>query len=243
MIKTPAIVIRTVDFKDSDRMLTLLTRDYGLMSAKIRAAKKQTSKLFSASSLFCCGDYEFYEKNGRYGIRGCRIMHTFQRLCDDFDAYSTACFIADASGKFAQEDFAAPKLFALVANALYTLEKKSASPGAVLCYFIQRLLYIEGVYPGLDRCVICGGGEASFFSPEHGGVVCENCAQSNGGDFLDAAVLNALSAMAGILPKDIGNVQIPDGIEIRLKQLLINYLEYVLQKPLKSTKFVGRKDM
>jgi recombinational DNA repair protein (RecF pathway) len=40
MRKTMAVVIRTVDFKDNDRMITFLTKDYGLMSAKVRGAKK-----------------------------------------------------------------------------------------------------------------------------------------------------------------------------------------------------------
>ncbi len=239
MIKTKAIVLRTVDFKDNDRMLTLLTKDFGLMSARVRAAKKQTSKLFCSSSLFCCGDYEFYEKNGYYGVRGCRILHTFSRLGDDYDVYSVASFIADVSCRVAQEDYPAPKLFALVLNALYALDTGAASPDTVICYFIQRLLYIEGVYPGLEKCVICGSNDISFFSAEHGGVVCKNCSKSYGGESIDAKVLEVLRSITKVLPKDIGGLNLPKKSEGTLKQLLIAYIEHVLQSPLKTSKFVG----
>ena len=240
MRRTSAIVIKTVDFNESDRMLTLLTKDYGLMPAKVKAAKKQTSKLFSAASLFCCGDYEFYEKDERFGVRGCEIRHTFHRLTEDYDAFSAACFIADAAGQVAQEDFEAPKLFALVVNALYALETASAPPGTVLCYFLQRLLMLEGMYPQIDRCVVCGAANPSRFSAEHGGALCTVCAKTHGGVPAGRAALQALAGMAGVLPVDIGTVCLDPDTQSRLQALLTGCLENILQKPLKSSRFVKK---
>lgn len=238
MIRTSAVVIRIADFKDTDRMLTLLTKEFGLMSAKVKAAKKQTSKLFSSSSLFCCGEYEFYEKGGYYGVRGCEITHSFQKLSENYDAYSAACFVADVAGKIAQEEFSEPKLFALVVNALYALETGAASPDTAICYFIQRLLYIEGLYPEVDGCVFCGSTSVSHFSAEHGGTVCPECAKTQGGERIDLKILTTLKSIADILPRDIGKVKIAEETQIKLKQLLISYLENALQKPLKSAKYI-----
>lgn len=238
MIRTSAIVIRTADFKDADRMLTLLTKDFGLMSARVKAAKKQTSKLFCSSSLFCCGEYEFYEKGGYYGVRGCEITHTFQKLSEDYGAYSAACFIADAAGKVAQEEFPEPKLFALVVNALYALETAAALPDAAVCYFIQRLLYIEGLYPAIGECVFCGSKSVSHFSAGHGGTVCSVCAKTHGAERIDLKLMTALKSMADVLPKDIGRIRVEEESLIKLKQLLISYLENALQKPLKSAKYI-----
>jgi DNA repair protein RecO (recombination protein O) len=238
MIRTGAVVIRTADFKDEDRMLTLLTKDFGLMSAKVKAAKKQTSKLFCSSSLFCCGEYEFYEKGGYYGVRGCSITHSFQKLSEDYDKYSAACFIADAAGKVAQEEYPAPKLFALVVNALFALETKAAGPDIAVCYFIQRLLYLEGLYPSIDECVICGRADVTHFSAEHGGALCPECAKTHGGERIGGEVLNALGSMADVIPKDMGKLLLNAETAVRLKALLISYLEYALQKPLKTSRFV-----
>jgi DNA repair protein RecO (recombination protein O) len=239
MIRTNAIIIRTADYSETDRMITLLTKDLGLLSAKVKAAKKQTSKLFCSSSLFCCGEYELYEKSGFYGVRGCNITHSFQKLSEDYDSYSVACFIADAAGKIAQEGFAEPKLYALVVNALYTLETKSASPGTVLCYFIQRLLYIEGLYPSPDSCAICGDVAVSRFSAENGGFICEKCAGACGGTWIDKEAVEALRGMSDIVPKDICKVRLTERAEEGLKKLLIAFLENTLQKPLKSSKFIS----
>jgi len=234
-----AVVIRTADFKDNDRMLTLLTRQHGLMSAKARGAKKQTGKLFFASSLFCCGEYTFYEKNGFFGVKGAHVKYRFGHLQADYDAYAAACFIADVCGKVAQEDYAAPKLFALTVNALYALDTGAAHVETALCYFVQRLLQIEGLFPELNACAYCGSEEGlTSFSIEHDGVVCHDCAPKGDSQFVGERLIGALDAMRPVLPVDIADVDIPETEREKLADLLIAVLEYALQTPLKTTAFV-----
>ncbi len=236
--QTLAVVIRTADYKENDRMVTLLTKEFGKMSASARGSRKPTSKLFASSSLFCCGEYVFYEKDGRYGIKSCAVRRTFFNMQNDFDAYAAACFIADAVDKVAQEDDVSPGLFTLTVNALYALDT-GLSPGTVLSYFVQRLLYIEGVYPNLKSCVLCGRREdLTRFSAEHGGAVCAVCARTHGGTGLEGDVMDALRQMARTGPGDIGSINLSEGLQDRMKKALVHYLEHVLQKPLKTTAFV-----
>jgi len=236
--QTLAVVIRTADYKDNDRMITLLTKDYGKMSASVRGARKPTSKLFVAASLFCCGEYMFYEKDGRYGVKSCTVRRTFFNMQSDYDAYAAACFIAEAVDKVAQEDNVSPGLFALTVNALYALDT-GASPGTTLCYFVQRLLHIEGVYPNLKSCVFCGRRDnLTRFSAEHGGAVCAACGHKHGGSALDAEVLEALARMARTSPGDIAALDIAQKTQEKLKKALVTYLMHVLQKPLKTAAFV-----
>ena len=237
---TMAVVIRTVDYNDNDKMVTLLTQDYGRMSARIRGCKKPACKLFSAASLFCCGDYSFFEKDGRYGVKGCAIRRTFFGLQSDYDAYAAACFIADAVDKVAQEDDVPSGLFTLTVNALYALDTGAAPAGTVLCWFLQRLLHIEGVYPSLAACAACGS-EPPFvkFSAEHGGALCKNCARGVKAEPIDDAFLIALRLLARTAAKDLGCVSISEDVQKRLSTALIAYLEHVLQRPLKTARFLG----
>ena len=50
--KTRAVVLREVDYKDNDRILTLLTEDRGLLTVKARGVKSKSSKLKVACQLF-----------------------------------------------------------------------------------------------------------------------------------------------------------------------------------------------
>ena len=236
--QTLAVVLRTADYKDNDKMLTLLTKQYGRMSANARGAKKQTSKLFSSASLFSCGDYSFYEKDGRYGVKSCAIQRTFFNLQNDYDAFSAACFIADAVDKVAQEDDVSPGLFSLTVHALYALDT-AVPPRLVLCYFLQRLLKIEGVYPCLNACVLCGAQSGlGVFSAAHGGAVCAVCARAVKGAKLDEALILAMRSMARTTPADMCTLKIDTTIQQRLCGMLVAYLEHVLQRPMKTARFV-----
>jgi DNA repair protein RecO (recombination protein O) len=241
--ETMAVVLRTADYKDSDRMVTMLTKEYGKMSAAARGAKKPTSKLFAAASLFCCGEYMFYEKDGRYGLKSCAVRRTFFDLQNDYDAFAAACFIADAVDKVAQEDDVTPGLFSLTISALYALDT-GVAPGTALSYFVQRLLYIEGVYPNLKSCVLCGSRTGlTRFSAEHGGAVCTKCAHTHGGIGLEGDVLDALQRMARTLPGDMDSLDLSAEMQDKLKKALVGYLEYVLQKPLKTSPFIWGKSV
>ena len=236
MRKTMAVVLRTADFKDNDSMLTLLTQDHGLMSAKVRGAKKQTGKLFCASRQFCCAEYSFYEKDGRFGVKACHIKQSFGHMQDDYEAYASACFVSEVIQKVAQEENESRKMFALVVNVLYALDVKAVSPKTAACYFVQRLLQIEGVYPQTEECVICGSTESlEKFSVSHGGTVCKKCAEGNS---IDARLLTALRAMKTVLPKDIDEISMPKGIEAKLLKSLTDYLEQTLQISLKTKRFL-----
>ncbi len=235
---TMAVVIRTVDYNDNDKMVTLLTKDYGRMSARIRGCKKPACKLFSAASLFCCGDYTFFEKDGRYGVKGCVISRTFA-LQNDYEAFTAACFIADAVDKMVQEDDVHSGLFTLTVNALFALDTGAAPPRTVLCWFLQRLLHIEGVYPSFGMCAACGSEPPLVkFSAEQGGALCPVCARGIKGDNIDDAFLNALRLLARTQAKDIGSLRIGDDVQKRLSAALIAYLEHVLQRPLKTARYL-----
>ena len=235
MRTTTGIVLRAVDYRDNDVMLTLLTKDFGLMSAKAVGAKKPAGKMFAAAALLCCGDYEFYEKDGRFGVRGCQVRYRFFDLQNNYDAYTAACVIADAACKVAQEESADPKLFALVSQALYALDT-GGEPKSVLCYFLQRLLYVEGVYPAISHCGVCGEARAVKFSAEHGGV-CGAHAQVQDMP-LTVEMADALVNMAGVLPRDMKEVKVSEAAAEKLLPALVKYLEGVIGKPIKSARFV-----
>ena len=64
-LTTKGLVIRTVDWRDSDRLLTVLTEDYGKITVSAPGVRRRTSKLGGAGQLFAYCQYSLYEKGGR----------------------------------------------------------------------------------------------------------------------------------------------------------------------------------
>ena len=66
--KVLGVVTRAVNYRDHDRILTLVTRERGKLTATARGCRKPQSKLLTAASPFCYGEYVLNERNGRFYV-------------------------------------------------------------------------------------------------------------------------------------------------------------------------------
>ena len=55
-----AIVLRAVNYRDSDRMLTLFSPVFGRIEAKARGCRKPKARLLAASEPFALWEYTLY---------------------------------------------------------------------------------------------------------------------------------------------------------------------------------------
>ena len=72
-----AIVLRSADYKDNDKMLTLLTPEKGKVSALARGIRKQGSSLFGTADVFSCTEFGFYIKKERYIVTQAVLKNSF----------------------------------------------------------------------------------------------------------------------------------------------------------------------
>ena len=84
-VKTDAIVLRHVDFGESDRMLTLLSPTLGKLSVSARGCRRGRARLTNATEVFCAGEYLLYQKQDKFTLMGCTIKDAFYDLRCDYD--------------------------------------------------------------------------------------------------------------------------------------------------------------
>jgi len=79
MIQTEntAIVLRRINYRDNDRMVTLLSPSRGRIDAVIRNCRKPKSHNLNAAELFALGDYMIVETGGRMTVTSVRLIETF----------------------------------------------------------------------------------------------------------------------------------------------------------------------
>ncbi len=94
-IKTDAIVLQSIDYKDNDKLLTLFSPAIGKFTAGIRGVKKPTAKLAFCAQPFCFAEYVLAEKGGRYTVTGAYLHESFFDLRMDIDRFYTACAMAE----------------------------------------------------------------------------------------------------------------------------------------------------
>lgn len=103
-IKTEAIVLQSIDYKDNDKLLTLFSPTLGKITAGIRGVKKPKAKLNFAAQPFCFAEYVLAEKGGRYTVTGAYLHESFFELRSDITRFYAACAAAELCKHLAVEN-------------------------------------------------------------------------------------------------------------------------------------------
>ena len=85
-----AIVLKITKTGESDRLLTLLTRDRGIVKAFAKAADRPKNKLHMSTNLFCYGRFTFYEGVKSTKVEECDLNETFYSLQTDIGKLALA---------------------------------------------------------------------------------------------------------------------------------------------------------
>ena len=179
------VVLRFANYRDHDRMLTLLSPEHGRMEALSRGCRRPKSPLLACSELFVRGEFVLYQSGDRYTVTSCAIEDTFYPLRLDADRLVCAsyllglCQAAVLPGENAQE------LYALLLKGLYRLAYfEKEDPMGVLAAFLLLFADAVGYRPRMNHCAHCrdtldtSGG--ALFDLAAGGLVCTSCGRQTG---------------------------------------------------------------
>ena len=164
-IKTEAIVLKSIDYKENDKMLTLFSSDLGKISAGIRGVKKPTAKLNFAAQPFCFAEYILAEKGGRYTVTGAYLHEAFYGLRLDIVRFYAACSALDVCRSVAMENESYYRSFVGLLNCLKELSLGEGDCAEALISFLLCILTECGYPIDLSYLEECDGdiGDKLFF--------------------------------------------------------------------------------
>jgi len=156
-IKTEAIVVQTLDYKDDDKLLTLFSPTLGKITAGIRGVKKPKAKLAFASQPFCFAEYVLAEKGGRYTVISAYLHESFFELRTDLERYFSACAMAEAVRELSLENERYESLFVALIEGLKGLCLAGEDAGDALVGFLLVALREIGYPLDLGYLEECDG--------------------------------------------------------------------------------------
>ena len=164
-IKTDAIVLQSIDYKDDDKLLTLFSPSLGKLIAGIRGVKKPKAKLSFAAQPFCFAEYVLAEKGGRYTVTGAYLHESFFALRTDLTCFYAACAAAEVCRGILLENEAYEGLFIGFIECLKALSLGGADVAEALIGFILIALRESGYPIDLSYYEECDGdiGEQLWF--------------------------------------------------------------------------------
>ncbi len=174
-LKIEGLVLRQTDYKDTDRILNVLTREHGKMTFRARGVRSRRSKLNSACQLLCYSEFTVFENRGNAVIDEAVPIQMFTALRQDITLLSLASYFAQVAEVVAQEDCPNPALLSLCLNAMYALGTLQKPQALVKAAFELRCACLAGYAPMLEKCPVCGSEAPDRFHLSEGSVVCAGC--------------------------------------------------------------------
>lgn len=177
-VVTKALVLRTVDYKESDRILTLLTQDMGKLTASARGCRKKGSTLAAPCQLLTWSEMVLYDYRDRWVVKEASTERLFQSVRDDLDRLSLGCYFAEVIEALAVEGLPCPELLSLMLNSLHALDKMKQKPLALVkAAFEWRAMCLAGYEPMIEGCAVCGAEapEEPRFHLKEGVLHCAKC--------------------------------------------------------------------
>ena len=151
-LTTRGLVLRTTEYKETDRILTVLSADRGLLTMKARGVRSNRSKLKGACQLLTYAEFTVGEAHGFSSITEATALEMFPELRTDIELLALASYFAQLAEVLSQEDAASPALLPLILNA-----------GAV--FLGENAPEPLGDYLAGPNHVLPTSGTARFFSP------------------------------------------------------------------------------
>ncbi len=241
LYRVEGVILKRTDVGEADRLLTLYTPDRGKLRAVAKGARKPSARKTGHVELFNRATLMIALGRDLDVVTQADTLESFMPLRNDLDRLSYAYYFAELVDRFTEEEEENRAVYDLLLHALHWLETTEKLPRTAR-YFEMQLLDGVGYRPQLQTCIHCRQElkpEDNFFTPEGGGVLHPQCAES----YRDAHALslNALKVLRYLQARDYAEVEklnLTPKVEAEVEELLHYNLTHWLERNLKSIQFL-----
>lgn len=169
------LVIRCVDLKESDRLITVFTEQMGALTALARGARSLKSRHMSSTMQFCYSSFVLYTKGDKIYVRESELIESFFNIRNSIESVALASYIAEI---LSDVTVSAPEgeLLRLALNSLYAISTEKYELEKIKAVFEMRAAAILGFMPEVISCHSCGSRTGEFSFDIMGGFIeCSKC--------------------------------------------------------------------
>jgi DNA repair protein RecO (recombination protein O) len=250
IVKTEAVVLKTIKYRETSKIITYFTKEHGKLSGIIKGARSSKNMYGTALEPMSHVSLVVYEKKGReiQTVAQCEVVHSYRHLFEDLDKMVIGMAIIELVRDIAHEQEKNIPFFQLLVKTLSTLNHATGNAINLFYTFEIHLADILGFHVFFNKCGSCGkqvvsGDETGVkveFLLDKGAPICRNC-RSERGQKVSVSVqamkiLDFLSRQHD-LEKSL-NVKIEKNVGLEIESLLFAFLRLHVSgvKALKSRK-------
>ncbi len=241
-LRSLALVLRTFDQGESDRLLHLYTESSGRVSAIAKGARRSRRRFPGTLEILTLAEVRLVDppRAALMRLEGARMVRPFERIVQELGRYAIACQLLEVLGRLTGEREASPSLFRFACGVLEVLEGESSDRLLALLVLTKTMARL-GYRPQLAACAGCGRGHETgpwvAFDPRQGGAACARCADP-GAPRTRASLLLALEAGIRTPLRERGALGLGEAEVREVEPLLERFFRFHVGLELRTTDFV-----
>ena len=152
---TTGLVLKETRYKESDRILTILTPELGVISAAAQSSLRLKSKLFSACGLFCYSEFTLVPGRNMYTVREAEVKNVFHGISSSIEGMSLAMYMAEMAMTLSPTGQEAQRELRLLLNCFYMISESKTDLRVIKAVFELRTMSECGFMPQIVCCRDC----------------------------------------------------------------------------------------
>lgn len=240
-IRTRAIVLKVMDYGESDKIVTFFTEHHGKLTGIAKGAKRSKKRFVNKLEFFSLLEITavFGHRTSLARIDQAELINPYPLLRQDYPLYTAAMLVCELIDQWTRENDSEEELFSLCLWIFESLGTGASLPDLIIC-FQMKLFDILGIGLQLDHCLLCGaeespGGDFSF-SPLHNGIVCGACGRQHDLGLLSLSLptIKILRMVQALPVSKLNRLKFSPGSRQASLRLLKGYSRFQLQRDIHS---------
>ncbi|MNW29453.1 DNA repair protein RecO [compost metagenome] len=244
LYRVEGIVIRSMDYGEGNKIVTLCTETHGKIGVLARGAKKLKSRYAALTQPFTYGEYVFYRQNNGLGtLNQGEIIESHFSLREDLFLAAYASYACELLDRTLQDEEVGQFWFTQLKACLEGLSS-GKDPQIITHLYEMKVLQAAGYGPSFDTCISCGREDDSMtVSARLGGKLCSRCRYHDPAAFnVSSGTYKLLSLFEKMDLRRLGNIEVKDTTKTELKTVMRAFMDMQLGLKLKSRNFLDQLD-
>ena len=238
--KIEGIIVSEIDYKESSKIINLLTLDYGIIGVIARGTKQIKNKLSGVTSKLTYGYFHVnYKENGLSTLIEVDVIDMFKNIRKDINLMSYSIYLLELADRVYKHDDDS-NIYKMLIASLKKIDE-GYDYKVISNIFELKMLDFLGIRPVIDECVNCGNKtDIVTISSYRGGYLCKNCAK--GEVIVNTKTIKLLRMFYYVDISKITKLEVSDNVKNELSRFIYDYYDRYSGIYLKSRDFLQNLD-
>lgn len=245
--QSSGIILKTMDLREKDKLVIIYTSDFGKIQAKAIGAKKISSKMAGHLEPITESSLAFAKGKKIDTIINATTINNFCEIKKKLEFQAVAYYILELADEFTEFSNPDEKIYNLLKNTLERINlitQNLSSLKILLRFFEIKFLKHLGFQPELNCCAVCQKKirpQKNYLSGQLGGIICPACQKNDKkAKPIDAEAIKVLKFFNQSPFNLVEKLKIEKKLEKKIENLNIYFLEFILEKEIKSKDFLSK---